>query len=103
MNIYDCVTVFVTKDRLWKFFISRDGSNRVEDGGMHAGSSFDPTNSTGTYAVMGKLRRPVLMECSLGPSTENRLTFGRGRPCAFLEEPSTASTIRGIRMVRRYA
>src|SRR5262249_41595086 len=37
MNMYNHFTVFVSNDRLWEFFVSRHGSNRVQNGCMHAG------------------------------------------------------------------
>jgi hypothetical protein len=40
VNMYEHFTVLVSKDRLCKFFVSRHGSNRVQDGGMHSSSLF---------------------------------------------------------------
>jgi len=39
VNMYDHFGVFVTNIRLWELFVSRHGSNRVQDGCMHANSS----------------------------------------------------------------
>jgi hypothetical protein len=62
--MYDNFAVFVTNDWLREFFVSRRASNRVQDGCMHASSSFDATDSTGKYA----LERPADLRHRLFPS-----------------------------------
>jgi hypothetical protein len=44
VNMYDHFIVFVPTYRLWEFFVSRHGSNPVQDGCMHASSPFDATD-----------------------------------------------------------
>jgi hypothetical protein len=52
VNMYNHFAVFVTNDRLWEFFISRHGSNRVQDGCMHVSSPFDVFHPTILLADM---------------------------------------------------